>query len=321
MADRVRITDVAPRDGLQNEPAPVPAQQKAALIEKLAIAGVDEVEITSFVRPDLIPQLADASEVAELVLEFVEGVRMVAGELPRGVGRASTPGGGALPVFSALVPNEKGLDRLLPFHERGLDIKVSMFASASEEFSRRNTGGSIAEVLTRFGPVLQRTHEAGLPMRVYVSCAVACPFEGAVEPIAVRRVVNHIHELCDHNRVPRDLVEIDLADTIGVARPDDITALLDEFSPHEIEAMTLHLHDTTGGAADCVRTALSLGVRSFDGAAGGLGGCPFASTAEKRAPGNLASQELVRVVHEAGFTTGVDSALLDEAGAFASSLV
>ncbi|MEM1422769.1 MAG: hydroxymethylglutaryl-CoA lyase [Planctomycetota bacterium] len=321
MPEAVRITDVAPRDGLQNEVTPVPAAQKAALIEKLALAGVDEVEATSFVRPDLIPQLADASEVCGLVAEFVEGVRMVAGELPRNVGKPSTRGGGSLPVFSALVPNEKGLDRLLPFHERGLDLKVSMFASASEEFSRRNTGGNIAEVLTRFGPVMQRAHEAGLPMRVYVSCAVACPFDGPTDPRSVRRVVNQIQELCRLSAVPEDSVEIDLADTIGVATPDDMTALLDEFSPSEIGALTLHLHDTNRAASDCVKTALALGVRSFDSAAGGLGGCPFASTRERRAPGNISTLELVRTVHDAGYTTGVDEALLLEASSFASSLV
>ncbi|GAB4548159.1 MAG: hydroxymethylglutaryl-CoA lyase [Phycisphaerales bacterium] len=321
MPQRVRITDVAPRDGLQNESAVVPVEDKVALIEKLALAGVDEVEITSFVRPDWVPQLADAAEVAGRIAEFVEGVRMVAGELPRNIGSPDTPGGATLPIFSALVPNERGLERLLTFHERGLDLKVSLFAAASETFSRKNTNASISEVLSRFGPVMLRAHEARLPIRVYVSCAVACPFEGPTEPGFVRRVVNQVREVAVTNDVPPESIEIDLADTIGVARPDDITALLGEFSPQDIERLTLHLHDTHGGAADCVRTALALGVRSFDGAAGGLGGCPFASVGDTRAPGNLATQTLVRTVHDAGYTTGVDMTLLGEAGRFAEALV
>ncbi len=317
MPNRVRITDVAPRDGLQNEAANIPTHHKVELIERLAASGVDEVEITSFVRPERVPQLADAERVCEEIADFVEGVRMVAGELPRGIGCPDRPGGSALPVFSALVPNEKGLDRAIAFHERGLDLKVSLFMSASEAFSRKNTNASISEVLTRFGPVLERTREANMPVRVYVSCAVACPFDGPTPPERVRKAVNMLNETATANNVPPDSIELDLADTIGVARPDDITALLDEFSPREIQRMTLHLHDTNGSAADCVRTALALGIRSFDGAAGGLGGCPYATVEGQRAPGNLSTQTLVRAVHDAGYQTGVDLELLEEAGRFA----
>lgn len=320
MPQRVRITDVAPRDGLQNEKAPIATEHKVALIEKLALAGVDEVEITSFVRPDWVPQLADAEEVCVHVADFAEGVRMVAGELPRGVGRAGTPGGATLPIFSVLVPNERGFDRAAHFLERGLDLKINLFASASEAFSRKNTNASIAQVLARFEPVLARSREAHLSVRVYVSCAVACPFGGPTDPEQVRRTCNLLCEVALSAGYPYDELDLDLADTIGVATPDDITALLNQFSGAEIERMTLHLHDTNGAATDCVKTALAIGVRSFDGAAGGLGGCPFASTDDKRAPGNISTQALVKTVHDAGFETGVDTTLLDEAGRYAAGL-
>jgi hydroxymethylglutaryl-CoA lyase len=320
MPERVRITDVAPRDGLQNEPAPIASDRKVALIERLATTGVDEVEITSFVRRDVIPQLADAEDVAGVIADFAEGVRLVAGELPRNVGKAETPGGGALPVFSALVPNLTGFERALALRERGLDLKIALFASASEAFSKRNTGGAIADVLARFGPVLNRASDESIPVRVYVSCAVACPFDGPTPPERVRKVVNQLKEVAITSDYDPTDYELDLADTIGVAHPDDIAALLSEFSDQEIASMTLHLHDTNGAAADCVRTALAMGVRSFDGAVGGLGGCPFASTETKRAPGNIDTGALVRTVHDAGYETGVDLALLEDAATFARAL-
>lgn len=318
MADRVRITDVAPRDGLQNEDATIPAADKATLVEMLALAGMDEVEVTSFVSPKWVPQLADAEDVLERVTDFAEGVRLVAGEIPRGVGKQGT---GALPVFSVLVPNEKGMARARAVTEARLPLKIALFASASETFSRKNTNGTIAEVIGRFAPVLAEAQDLDADVRLYVSCAIACPFEGPIAPAAVHDVCDRLLDASDAAGLDRERVDLDLADTIGVAHPDDIAALLGAFDEETVADLTLHLHDTHGRAAACVATALGLGVRSFDASAGGLGGCPFASTGTTRAPGNIATSTLVRAVHDAGFETGVDLELLAEASDFAAAIV
>jgi hydroxymethylglutaryl-CoA lyase len=322
MGDRVRITDVSPRDGLQNEPGVIDTAEKIHLVEMLASTGVDEVEITSFVNPSWVPQLADAADVAEGVRTFVEGVRMVTGVIPREGARDEARGG--LPVFSVLVPNERGFDAALEVHERGLDLKAAMFTAASETFSRRNTNASIDETLERFRPIVPRAIEAGMPMRFYVSCAVACPYEGPVSPAQVAAVSAELLDLVPDG-AERGRVDLDLGDTIGVAHPDDIAALLgamtDRLGDGVLGQTTLHLHDTHGRAAACVKTALGLGVRSFDGSVAGLGGCPFASTDGARAPGNIATETLVSAVHEAGHETGVDLDLLREAAAHARRLV
>lgn len=294
---RVRITDVAPRDGLQNESAPISTQAKVQLVEALRRSGVDEVEVTSFVSPKWVPQLGDAAAVLAGLSD-------------------PTPGG---PLLSALVPNEKGLDAFLASNERGLLGKASLFAAASETFSRRNTNGSIAEVLERFGPVVGRAKSAGLLIRGYISCVVACPFEGRIAPAAVSEVAARLADL--------GVDEIDLGDTIGAATPETtvevVGAVISKLGNAWLhpDRLTLHLHDTRGTAADCVRAALRAGVRSFDGAAGGLGGCPYASVPGRRAPGNIATELLVRTVHEAGLSTGVDEALLASAGELARLVV
>ena len=302
MAERVRITDVAPRDGLQNEPAPIATDRKAALVRALARIGVDEVEITSFVSPKWIPQLGDAAELCDLL----------AGTLHDGV------------VFSALVPNEAGAQRLLDVNRRHADrtgelliTKLAVFTAASEAFSLKNTNASIDETLERFRPVIELAREHDLVVRGYISCVIACPFDGPVSPSAVVDVAGRLLDL--------GVGEIDLGDTIGAAQPEDIDALLTDVLPvvaatGDDRVVTLHLHDTFGVAAECVRAALDLGVRSFDGAVGGLGGCPYASTPERRAPGNIDTTLLVRTIEAAGFTTGVKHAALDEAATLAASL-
>jgi hydroxymethylglutaryl-CoA lyase len=294
VAERVRITDVSPRDGLQNEPGVVPSAAKARLIDLLASAGVDEVEATSFVAPGWIPQLADA----EAVLTAVAA-------------------GGTRPVMSALVPNLKGLTRLVELQKtsgRRVISKVAFFTSATETFAKKNINATIAESIARLAEMMPAIGDHGFALRLYVSCAVACPFEGKVAPAAVRAVVDRLRAVAPGG-------EIDLADTIGVARPGDIEALLGVFRREECARMTLHLHDTFGGATGCVRTALGLGVRSFDCAAGGLGGCPYASTPGARAPGNIAAGALIAAVSEAGFETGVDPVRMAAASAFAREIV
>jgi hydroxymethylglutaryl-CoA lyase len=305
MPDTVRITDVAPRDGLQNESARVPTDRKADLVRAIARTGVDEVEVTSFVSPKWIPQLGDAAELCELLAE----------SKPEGV------------IYSALVPNDRGMERLTETNalahadhgvERLID-KVSVFTAASETFSRKNTNAAISDTIERFRPVRAAATAEHLRMRAYISCVISCPFEGPIAPDVVAGVARQLVDLGTD--------EIDLGDTIGAATPDTIAALLnglreeldeDWFAP---EKLTLHLHDTHGNASSCVRTALDLGVRSFDGASGGLGGCPYASTPDARAPGNIPTSALVRTVEEAGFETSVNAASLADADTVAGTVI
>lgn len=319
MSAHVRITDVSPRDGLQNEPGVIAASEKARLVELLCRTGVDEVEVTSFVSPRWVPQLGDGAEVFEAL----------AARFPRGTRR---------PMFSALVPNERGLDGALAANHaagRALIEKVSLFTAASETFSRKNTNASIAETFDRFTPVLDRAAVAGLRVRLYVSCVVACPFEGPISPDAVAAVARRGLQVMRraHDSRPAGApglagIEIDLGDTIGAATPETISPVIERtlalpewgHARWPEAALVLHLHDTFGKAASCVTRALSLGVRSFDSAAGGLGGCPYASTPGKRAPGNIATTALVRAIREAGFEAAVDDEALAIASEFAAGL-
>ncbi len=310
----VRITDVSPRDGLQNEPALISTQDKCRLVELLAATGVDEIEATSFVSPKWVPQLGDAAELLAMVAA-----------LP-----AFAPGANG-PMLSALVPNEKGLQGLLAANQaagqvggRTLVKKASVFTAASERFSQENTNATIAQTIERFKPVIREAHAAGLLVRGYVSCIIACPFEGQVAPAQVADVCLALLDL--------GVDELDLGDTIGAATPETTRALFEHLyhkahlDPAKSNVpITLHLHDTFGRAAECVKVALDLGVRSFDSSAAGLGGCPYASTRNpdgttKRAPGNIATETLVRTVHALGFTTNVDLAALSRAGDFARTL-
>ncbi len=294
----IRITDVSPRDGLQNEKAIITATDKATLVRLLAAAHVDEVEVTSFVSPKWVPQLGDAADVlADLT---------------------ATPLATPRPLFSALVPNEKGLDSALAFLSGPAALgKLSLFAAASETFSQKNTNAPIAQVLERFEPVMRRIR--ALPQRVlvrgYISCVIACPFEGPIAPAAVIDVARRLIDL--------GVDEIDLGDTIGAATPNTTRTLLMPYTRELGTAvpLTLHLHDTFGHAAACVRVALDAGVTSFDGAAAGLGGCPYASTPDRRAPGNIDTTLLVRTIHAAGHHTRVDLDALARAGEHARRIV
>ncbi|MFO0826935.1 MAG: hydroxymethylglutaryl-CoA lyase [Phycisphaerales bacterium] len=271
----IRIADVGPRDGLQNEREIVSTDHKVALVDALSASGVPEVEVTSFVSAKWVPQLADAAEVLARIRR-----------------RPGT-------IYSALVPNEQGLDAALAAR---VD-KIAVFTAASASFCRRNINATIAESIARFRPVVARARDARLSVRGYVSCAVACPFEGPIAPTAVADVSKMLVDIgCD---------EIDLGDTIGVAAPADIERLL---AAHDgvvaIARTTLHLHDTRGTALACAWRAIELGVRSFDASCAGLGGCPYAPGAT----GNLATEELVYACERSGLATRVDLPLLLEAG-------
>ncbi len=227
--ESIVITEVGPRDGLQNEQQVIPAETKIELIDRLSQAGFPEIEVSAFVRPDVVPQLSDAASVL--------------GGIQR------RPGG----VYSALVPNERGLIRAI---EAGVQ-KVSVFTAASETFAAKNSNSTDAETTERFRPVVQIAAAEGLMVRAYVSCVVACPYEGAVDPGDVVSVIEQLQAL--------GAMEIDLGDTIGAAEPSDIERLLacvGEIVP--IDELVLHLHDTRGGAVSCARRALELGARRFD---------------------------------------------------------
>lgn len=313
MPEFVRITDVSPRDGLQNESGVIPTTDKARLVELLCKTGVDEIEVTSFVSPKWVPQLGDAMELLRQLNSAV-----------------STPlpplRGGSSPMLSALVPNERGMQSALEAIREwpGRLGKVSVFTAASETFAKKNTNASIAETIERFKPVIAAARDAGLAVRGYISCVIACPFEGSIAPERVAEVADQLASL--------GIDELDLGDTIGAGTPESITTMLDAVddvwfvgvNPDESAAnarTTLHLHDTFGRAPECVKAALDAGVRSFDGSVAGLGGCPYASTPGKRAPGNIDTRLLVETIHNAGYSTYVDLDRLDEAAAFAREIV
>ncbi|MFG0330521.1 MAG: hydroxymethylglutaryl-CoA lyase [Phycisphaerales bacterium] len=266
-AKPIRITEVGPRDGLQNESVPLSTEAKIEFVNALAACGFAEIEVSSFVSPKWTPNLADASEV-------FGGINRIEGVL-----------------FSALVPNERGLERAL---EARVD-KIAVFTAASETFNRKNINASISESLDRLRPVVQSAKASSLPVRGYVSCVIECPYEGAVDAAAVANVVERLLEF--------GVDEIDLGETIGVATPRDIRHLYRELAAViQPEQTTLHLHDTRGAALSCVFEALKAGVRSFDASAGGLGGCPYAPGAA----GNLATEDLVYALEREGWRTGID---------------
>lgn len=301
MPDHVRICDVSARDGLQNELGVIPTADKVRLIDLLLDCNLHEIEATSFVSPKWVPQLGDAADLCAGVQSLLQKPRL------------------RPPLLSVLVPNETGFERALAVHASGLPLKIALFTAASETFNRKNINASIAESIERFRPIVPRALAAGMPIRIYISCAIACPFDGPIAPVKVRAVVDDVLAIFPPSE--RAQVDIDLGDTIGVAHPADIAALLSAFSPAEMRQITIHLHDTFGRAADCVRAALHAGVRSFDGSAGGLGGCPYATSASgKRAPGNISTELLVDTIEREGFTTGVDRDALATAGAFAVRL-
>ena len=263
----IRITEVGPRDGLQNEATPVSSAAKIAFINALSKANFAEIEVTSFVRADRIAQLADAAQV-------MAGITRSKGT-----------------VYSVLVPNERGLDGALA---AGAE-KISVFVSASESFSQRNVNATIQECLDKLRPVVSRARAATLPVRGYVSCVVKCPYDGIMDVAQVREVCARLLEM--------GVTELDLGDTIGAAVPDDMDRLLNGLqSVAEPKDMTLHLHNTSGRAIAVAERAIALGVVSFDSSAGGLGGCPFAPGS----PGNVATEDMLELAARLGLATGVN---------------
>jgi hydroxymethylglutaryl-CoA lyase len=282
MPEHVTLYEVGPRDGLQNEPGFVPTADKIALIDLLSDTGLTRIEATSFVSPKWVPQVADAAQV-------MAGIRRAPGV-----------------HYAALTPNLRGFEAALA---AGAD-EVAVFASASETFSRRNINCSIAESLARFAPVAEAARAAGLPLRGYVSCVVACPYEGPIEPQAVAAVAEAL--------LAAGCYEVSLGDTIGRGTPETVDRLL-AYLTAAIDPTRLagHFHDTGGNALANVETALARGLRTFDSAIGGLGGCPYAPGAK----GNVSTVPLARMLADHGWHTGLDLAALESAEEFMSSRI
>jgi isopropylmalate/homocitrate/citramalate synthase len=276
---RVRLVEVGPRDGLQNEAAVVPTADKVRFIELLADAGLRHIEATSFVSPRAVPQLADAAEV-------MAGLRAA--------DRAGV-------AYSALVPNAKGLERALAAGVR----EIALFTGATDSFVRRNIGMTVEESLAVFAPLAATARRDGLRVRGYLSVCFGCPYEGAVAPATVEALATRLLDLgCD---------EVSLGDTIGVATPRGVAEVVGPvLDAAGAERVAVHFHDTRGTALANALAALLLGVTTLDAAAGGLGGCPYAPGAA----GNLATEDLLYMLDGLGIETGVSLAAVAAASRF-----
>ncbi|GAA4153984.1 hydroxymethylglutaryl-CoA lyase [Actinomadura keratinilytica] len=273
LPDRVEIYEVGPRDGLQNEKAIVPADVKAEFVARLADAGLRTIETTSFVHPKWVPQLADAEELLAALPPAAPGARR--------------------PV---LVPNERGLERAL----RNGVTEIAIFGSATESFARRNLNRTVDESIAMFAPVVERALAEGMWVRAYVSMACGDPWEGDVPIDQVVRVATRMMDL--------GCAQLSIGDTIGVGTPGQVTALIEALVAAGIgvDRLAVHFHDTYGQALANTLAALRAGVTTVDASAGGIGGCPFAESAT----GNLATEDLVWMLHGLGIDTGVDLAAL-----------
>lgn len=278
---RVTIFEVGPRDGLQNEARLVPAADKIRLVDLLSATGLRRIEVTSFVSPRWVPQMADAAEVL--------------GGITRAPGVS----------YAALTPNLQGFTAA----RAAQADEVAVFASASEGFSRKNLNCSIAESLERFAPVLAAAQAAGVPVRGYVSCITECPYDGPVAPEAVLAVAR--------NLLAMGCYEVSLGDTLGHATPAGVQRLLALLVPElGAERLAGHFHDTLARALDNIAVALNHGLRVFDSSVGGMGGCPYAPGAK----GNVATEAVLALMERLGHETGVDPAALEKAARHAAAI-
>ncbi len=275
------IFEVGPRDGLQNEAREIPVAEKVALVDCLSRAGFSRIEVASFVSPKWVPQMAGSAEVLAGI-QRAPGVR-----------------------YAALTPNMRGYEDA---RAAGAD-EISVFASASEGFSKANINATVAESIERFVPILEEARHIDLPVRGYISCVVACPYDGAVAPAAVAEVADKLFSM--------GCYEVSLGDTIGAGTPDSIARMLlavRDVVP--VGRLAGHYHDTNGRAMENIDTSLSLGLRVFDAAVGGLGGCPFAPGAR----GNVATEDVARHLASLGYQTGLDLEVIEQAAQMARAM-
>jgi hydroxymethylglutaryl-CoA lyase len=275
----VTLVDVGPRDGLQNEKQPVAAAHKIELVHRLQAAGLREIEVTSFVSPKWVPQMADNTEVMAGIARRA-GVR-----------------------YSVLTPNMKGLEAALPTKPD----EIVVFGAASEAFSQRNINCSIDESIERFAPVVAAAHEAGLKVRGAISCALGCPYQGEVTPDEVEHVVRLMKDIgVDH---------VGVADTIGVGTPRAVQRAMERALKHyPLVEVSGHFHDTYGQALSNIYACLEMGIHTFDASVAGLGGCPYA----KGATGNVATEDVLFMLQGLDIDTGIDLDQLVDAGAYIS---
>ncbi|WP_299023807.1 hydroxymethylglutaryl-CoA lyase [uncultured Sulfitobacter sp.] len=275
------IFEVGPRDGLQNEARDIPVSEKIALIDKLSAAGFSRIECASFVSPKWVPQMAGSAEVLAGITRH-DGIR-----------------------YAALTPNMRGYGDAVA---AGAD-EIAVFASASEGFSQKNINASIAESIARFAPILEEARHIDLPVRGYVSCVVDCPYDGAVDPAAVAEVADKLFAM--------GCYEVSLGDTTGAGTPDSIARMLlavRDVVP--VGRLAGHYHDTGGRAMDNIDASLSLGLRVFDAAVGGLGGCPYAPGAS----GNVATEAVAAHLAALGYETGLDLDVIGQAAQMAQAM-
>ncbi|MEM7464311.1 MAG: hydroxymethylglutaryl-CoA lyase [Pseudomonadota bacterium] len=281
MVEHVTIFEVSPRDGLQNEQNLISAQDKIELVDKLSDCRFAKIEVTSFVSPKWVPQMADATEVMA------------------GINRKSGVS------YAALTPNLRGFEAAVA----AKCDEVAVFASASEGFSQKNINCSIDESLARFEPVIEAGQSADIPVRGYVSCVTDCPYDGPTPPEQVARVSGALIDM--------GCYQVSLGDTIGAATPDSAKVMLGVVAD-QVPAVLLagHFHDTKGRALDNIEVCLEFGMRVFDASVAGLGGCPYAPGAK----GNVATESVVKMLHDRGYETGIDLSRLDDASLFANTL-
>jgi hydroxymethylglutaryl-CoA lyase len=283
---RVKLIDVGPRDGLQNEKSPVPAAVKIELVQRLQAAGFKEIEVTSFVSPKWVPQMADAAEVMAGI-QRLSGVR-----------------------YSVLTPNMQGLTAALAAPRELWPDEIVVFAAASEAFSQRNINCSIADSIERFAPVVAAALAAGISVRGAMSCTVGCPYEGEIAPERVARLAGLMKSI--------GVQRVDVADTIGVGTPLKVQKALEATLQHfDVDNISGHFHDTYGQALANTLAALDMGVWNFQSSVAGLGGCPYA----KGATGNVATEDVVYMLHGMGIETGIDLDKVVDSGKFISDFL
>ncbi|UJR31508.1 hypothetical protein I4U23_018997 [Adineta vaga] len=277
----VRIFEVGPRDGLQNEKIHVPTPIKIEFVNRLSQTGLKAIEVTSFVSPKWVPQMGDHVEVLAAI-DRAPGV-----------------------CYSALTPNVQGINKMISLGNKGVD-EVAIFSAASETFSKKNINCSIETSLQRFDEVMKIAQQKNLPVRGYVSCVVGCPYEGKISPSQVVPIVQKLLDM--------GCYEVSLGDTIGVGTPKSIEELLHALNASGISSnkLAIHCHDTYGQAIANIAQALYMGIRCVDSSAAGLGGCPYA----KGATGNVATEDVIYLLHGLGYETGVDLDRLIDAGQF-----